>query len=75
MSESISCNATIQQGPRKGLRCLANKLENEYCCKHQRNKEYDLHIADGNIPCSMFFRGCNIILTNEQIRQFLNAAF
>ena len=71
MSVSVSCNAIIQQGPRKGLQCLMTELQNDYCWKHQRNREYDLHISNGATPCNMFFRGCNVLLSKDQLAKEL----
>lgn len=67
MSSTVTCKAIVQQGPRKDLQCTMTELVNDYCWKHQRNKEYDELIANNEIPCNMFFRGCKIIMTAEQL--------
>jgi hypothetical protein len=62
-----TCKATIQEGTRKGERCVFPSCElNPYCGRHQRNYEYDSLIESGKKPCRFFFRGCNIILEETE---------
>ncbi len=66
-----SCKAIIQYGPRKGKPCIpSNEVDSQgYCKKHQRQKEYDILIAQGKHLCRKFFRGCNSeVSDNEKIQ-------
>lgn len=58
-----TCKAIIQQGKRKGMRCLNNVSEG-YCERHARNEIYDKGLAEGKRWCRFYFHsGCNSILT------------
>lgn len=56
-----TCKAISQEGSRKGLQCTFELLDTseQYCGRHQRNKEYDIGIADRKRWCRFFFRGCS----------------
>lgn len=54
-----TCKAIVQEGPRKGERCMFPPGDNLYCGRHLRNKEYDDGVAEGKTWCRFFFRGCN----------------
>ena len=60
------CNGIILQGPRKDTQCTRDDSGNGYCSIHQRHYEYEQIKLHNSIPCSMFFRGCNIQITSEQ---------
>jgi hypothetical protein len=60
----VQCVAIVQEGKRKGHRCEFNTdNDNGYCNKHQRNKIYDVGIAEGKRWCRFFFRGCDSVLS------------
>jgi hypothetical protein len=67
INSSNKCKALIQQGERVGLQCQRVMTENGFCIHHQRNYTYELLIKQGNILCSMFFRGCNNELSKDDI--------
>ena len=58
-TQIVNCKAVVQEGPRKGETCKFPPLENGYCGRHIRNKEYDDGISEGKKWCRFFFRGCN----------------
>jgi len=63
--DSMKCKGIVSQGPRKGLQCLHEPLENGFCVHHTRNYDFEQIKMSGNIPCSMFFRGCDISISSE----------
>jgi hypothetical protein len=63
-----TCKALVQQGSRKNLCCERPPLENSYCIYHQRNYEYESLVSSGKNLCGMFFRGCNVELTQIDIQ-------
>ncbi len=68
--DEIKCKGIVHQGPRTGLQCQKERPESGYCVYHQRNLEYDTLIAQGKKVCSGFFRGCNVELSEEDVKQF-----
>jgi len=60
-----ACKAVVQEGKKKGIKCLFPSGENGYCGKHQRNKIFDDGLLEGKKWCRMFFRGCDNELTPE----------
>jgi hypothetical protein len=62
-----TCNATVQEGPRKGNRCNFTPGENAYCGRHERNRIYDEGIANGIKWCRFFFRGCDTQITGDSL--------
>ena len=69
MEEDSCCKAIVQQGTRKKQQCQRSPKMNGYCIYHQRNAEYDKAIYEGKILCGMFFRGCDLELSKEDIKQ------
>lgn len=69
MTETLpcKCKALVQQGARKNLCCERPPLANGYCVYHKRNYEYEVLLASGKTLCGMFFRGCNVELTEADI--------
>lgn len=58
-----TCKALVT-GKRKGQQCEFPKSQtNDYCGKHQRNYLYEQLINDGKIPCRLFFRGCDAVVS------------
>ena len=59
-----TCEAIIQQGKRKGLRC-ENVVQSGYCDRHARNEIYDKGVAEGKRFCRFYFHsGCDNVLTD-----------
>jgi hypothetical protein len=61
------CKAVIQEGPRKGNMCMFPPSENGYCGRHLRNKLYDEGISEGKKWCRHFFRGCDTVVSSNEI--------
>jgi hypothetical protein len=59
-----SCQAPIQQGPRKGTIC-GNKTTGTYCEKHARHAVYD-HASSDHIRYCDVARGCYVVLEEHQ---------
>ncbi len=60
----VQCVAIVQEGKRKGCRCeFDTNNDDGYCNRHQRNKIYDVGIAEGKLWCRFFFRGCDSVLS------------
>jgi hypothetical protein len=67
--DETKCKAIIGQGPRVGLQCLKDRLENGYCVYHKRNYEYEQLLSQGKKLCNGFFRGCDIELTADDLKK------
>jgi len=64
-----TCKAIIHEGSRKGEACTFPPSPTGYCGKHSRNKVYDDGLSEGKHWCRFFFRGCNTILSDEDIKK------
>ena len=59
----MACKAQILEGKRKGQPCQFPPSDNGFCGRHHRHYEFEQLTKENKIPCRLFFRGCDAIVT------------